>query len=83
MLEPPKHLLKLFLAADRQGVKSLPRVPRLADVVYYAVEDKVFYQANYNVSLRQLIKTEVVPEEFKPPGDPFEIVELEQVGLSA
>jgi hypothetical protein len=75
-LEPPKALLKPYLAAERAGT-VLPFVPRLCDVVYF-VEDK-FYQAIYNLSDGNMAEHAVVPDEHKPPGDPHELIELEAV----
>lgn len=75
LLEPRKKQLVPFLEAVRQG-KALPFIPRIANVLYSSNvgENMEWYELLWSLDERKAISKVKLTSEFKPQGDPEEVL---------
>jgi hypothetical protein len=75
LLEPRKKQLVPLLEAARRG-KPLPFIPRIANVLYSSNvgENMEWYELLWSLDERKAISEVKLTSEFKPQGDPEEVL---------
>ena len=75
LLEPRKAQLVPFLTAAREK-KSLPFVPRVANVLYSSNvgEDMEWFELLWSLDEHKSVSKVKLTSEFKPQGDPDEVL---------
>ncbi|KZF19168.1 hypothetical protein L228DRAFT_215185 [Xylona heveae TC161] len=79
--EPPKNVLRAYLAAERTGKADLPHIPRRASALYYLRGTAELYLAKVNLDDETVDSVEKLPEFFHAQADIDELIVMKDACL--
>lgn len=82
IIEPPKSLLRDYLAKERAGSKDVPDLPRRASALYYHRRTSDLFLAFVNLSDQKVEKVEKLDSKYHAQADVDEIATMRDICLS-